>query len=276
MYSQLLRYKRITSDPHTYESDALQLGRHFIERDYPAKMIKKAMKKVSQKCREDLLKQERKNKNEEAVPFVSTYHPRTRHLAHTIKKEWPTITVDEKLAKVMPSIPLHAQRQPPNLKRLLVKNQLPGPTQNCGNQPCGKSRCQICPHIITDNSVRLSSGYVIKPKNHDCDSSNILYCFICTKCPDAVYIGETSTKFRTRFNNHRSTIRQHRTGFPVADHFNKANHSLSDLKICLFGGGYKTADERKLAELRAIINSKSFKFGLNRDISWLDKYNFYK
>ena len=271
-----MRYKRITSDPQTYESDALQLGKHFIERGYPIKMIKKAMEKVSQKRREDLLKQERKEKDEVAIPFVSTYHPKTQYLARTVKQEWHTITTDEKLAKIMPKVPLHAQRQPPNLKKLLVKNQLPGTPKPRGNKPCGKPRCQICAHLITDDSLRLPSGYTINPPNHNCDASNILYCLLCTKCPDVTYIGETSTKFRARFNNHRCTIRQHRMGFPVAEHFNKANHSMSDLKICLFGGGYKTADERKLAELRAIIHSKSFQVGLNKDLSWLDKYNFYK
>ena len=276
VYSQLLRYKRITSDPLTYESDALQLGRHFIERGYPINMIKKSMKRVSQKNREDLLVQKSKHKGEEAVPFVSTYHPKGRQLALTFKKEWPTIKADEKLAKIMPRAPLHAQRQPPNLKRLLVRNQLPGPAQPRGNKPCGKSRCQICPHILTDNSVRLSSGYTIYPPDHNCDSSNILYCFLCDKCPEVAYIGETSTRFRVRFNNHRCTIRQRRTGFPVAEHFSQADHSLSDLKICLFGGGYKSADERKLAELRTIIRTKSFQIGLNRDLSWLEKYSFFK
>ena len=234
------------------------------------------MRRVSEKRREDLLNKEKRAKDEDTVPFVSTFHPKTQHLAQTIKKEWSTITANEKLAKIMPKVPLHAQRQPPNLKRLLVKNQLPGPPKPRGNQPCGKSRCQICPHLIRDNSVHLSSGFTINPPNYDCDSRNILYCLLCSKCPNAVYIGETSTKFRTRFNNHRHTIRQNRSGFPVAEHFNGANHSLKDLKICLFGGGYKSADDRKLAEMRAIILSRSFQVGLNRELSWLDKYSFYK
>nr|XP_054774674.1 uncharacterized protein LOC129282841 [Lytechinus pictus] len=246
VYSQLLRYKRITSDPKTYEADAIHLGKRFIERDYPVNMVKKAMKRVKEKNREDLLNPKMKIKNEGRIPFVSTFHPQTKKLAQTVKKEWSEITADKHLTKVMLKAPLHAQRQPPSLKRLIVKSRLPGPPQPKGNQPCGKARCQICPHIITDSSVHLPTGYAIKPPNHNCDSSNILYCLLCSKCPHVTYIGETSTKFRTRFNNHRSTIRHHRDGFPVAEHFYRENHSIGDLKIVLFGGGYKSAEERKL------------------------------
>ena len=47
-----------------------------------------------------------------------------------------------------------------------MKNRLPGPPAPKGNQPCGKARCQIRPHIITNSSVHLSTGYTINPPNH--------------------------------------------------------------------------------------------------------------
>ena len=271
-----MRYKRITSNPLTYEHDALELCRHFVDQGYPIALINKAMDKVGTKSRAELLEPKTKPLDSEPIPFVSTFHPHAQNVARMLKKEWSTLTSDEELSKLMPIVPLHAQRQPPNLKKLLVKNKLPGPPPPRGNKPCGKPRCQTCRHIITDSTVRLPSGYTIRPPNHNCDSANILYCLLCAKCPEITYIGETSTRFRIRFNNHKISIRQHRTGFPVAEHFATDNHSVEDMKVCLFGGGYESAEERKLDELRAIIKSHSFINGLNKELSWLKKYTFYE
>ena len=88
------------------------------------------------------------------------------------------------------------------------------------------------------------------------------------------YIGETSTRFRMIFNNHKSSISKNRKDFPVANHFSGPNHALKDLKVCIFGGGYKSAEDRKWAELRSIVQSRSFEIGMNKDLSWLSPYTF--
>ena len=42
----------------------------------------------------------------------------------------------------------------------------------------------------------------------DCNSNNVVYLIICKVCGQQ-YVGSTSTKFRLRFNNHKSRLRAH-------------------------------------------------------------------
>ena len=277
VYSQLLRYKRITSEPKVFETDASNLGKQFIKRGYPTRLVHHALTEVRKKSRTDLLSVEPRHGNNERIPLVTTYHPQVKKFANTTKKEWSAnINLDPKLSKAMGEPPLHSQRQPPNLRRLLVSSELPKPPQTKGNKKCGKPRCQICKHLTTDSEVKLSKSYVIHPPNHTCDAKNVLYSIICAKCPGVSYIGETCTKFRSRFNNHKSSITKKHKDFPVATHFNLPDHSISDIKVCIFGGGYKSAEERKWAELRHIVESRSFETGLNKDLSWLSTFTFYR
>ena len=248
VYSQLLRYKRITSDPQTFVHDANNLGKQFIRRGYPARLVKSAITKVSKKSRENLTQGPKERVNTR-VPLVTTYHPQIGNLAKLARKEWSGIKLDSKLSEHMGEVPLLSQRQPPNLRTLLVRSTLPEPSQSRGNKKCGKPRCQICQHLVTESVVQVSPSYRIHPPNHTCDSTNVLYCIMCKKCPGKSYIGETGNRFRTRFNNHKSSITQKRTTLPVAEHFTQPDHSLKDLRVCLFGGDYRTADDRKWAEL---------------------------
>ena len=128
VYSQLLRYKRITSDPTMFEADAINLGKHFIRRGYPVRFINNALTslRVSKK-RRDTKPKDGKN---ERIPLVTTYHPQVRKFASTTKREWVNIQLDPKLSVAMGEPPLHSQRQPPNLKSLLVRSELPKPNNS--------------------------------------------------------------------------------------------------------------------------------------------------
>ncbi|XP_063955552.1 uncharacterized protein LOC135154173 [Lytechinus pictus] len=277
VYSQLLRYKRITSDPKVFEADAANLGELFIRRGYPPRLVHHALTQIRKKSREDLLSAEPKQGNNERIPLVTTYHPQAKRFAKTTKREWSAnINLDPKLSTAMGDPPLHSQRQPPSIRKLLVRSELPKPSPPKGNKRCGKPRCQVCTYLTTDSTVKISQSLTVHPPNHTCDAQNVLYCIMCTKCPGVTYIGETSTKFRTRFNNHKSSITKNKKDFPVADHFNLPNHSVKDIKVCIFGGGYRSAEERKWAELRHIVKSRTFESGLNKDLSWLNAFTFYR
>lgn len=276
VFSQMLRFRRIISDEEVFDKEVLVLGQQFVRRGYPPKLIKETIQKVKRKSRDELLTQVKTSTKESRVPLVTTYHPSTGPFVDSVRKEWDTLHIDPVLGRVVGAPPLHAQRQPANLRKMLVRSKMPEPPKPRGNVPCGKARCQICKHIITDASVRISDRLTIKPEKHDCNASNILYCLFCKRCPGVVYVGETSTKFRTRFNNHKSSITNKRVDLPVARHFSEQGHSLSDIKVCLFGGGYKTAEERKIAELRAIVKSRSFESGLNKDLSFLNTFTFFR
>ena len=102
-----------------------------------------------------------------------------------------------------------------------------------------------------------------------------MYLIHCQKCPEAQYIGEIGGNFRYRFNNHTHSIRQKKL-LPLQLHFNADDHNIKDLKVCILKGNFKDTKHRKLTELQFIINFENNKFGLNKDISVLSKYDTLK
>ena len=54
--------------------------------------------------------------------------------------------------------------------------------------------------------------------------------FLCAKCPNAVYVGETSNRLRFRLNNNKHSIKHNLSGYPVAMHFNEQSHTIEELR----------------------------------------------
>ena len=46
-----------------------------------------------------------------------------------------------------------------------------------------------------------------------------------------IYIGETGRKLRSRIGEHLRSVRNNTPGFPVAQHFNSADHSITDVQV---------------------------------------------
>ena len=101
-----------------------------------------------------------------------------------------------------------------------------------GHISCGNNRCLICRlHRIEGPTVEsCSTGKRYRLKNIlDCNSHNVIYSLTCSKC-NVQYVGKTQTKLRTRFNNHKSTIRKRGDG-TVDLHFNLPGHDISDIRL---------------------------------------------
>ena len=89
-------------------------------------------------------------KNIERVPLVVTYHPELLCLGKILSNHLPTLHISEKMKKMVPNPPLVANRQPKNLKDLLVRVTTKPPQHLYeGNSPYGRPRCKICTHIQT-------------------------------------------------------------------------------------------------------------------------------
>ncbi|KAJ8025623.1 hypothetical protein HOLleu_33232 [Holothuria leucospilota] len=103
--------------------------------------------------------------------------------------------------------------------------------------------------MITDPRITiLPKGIQLSTGPYSCNSSNVVYLLLCDRCPNVSYIGETSTTFRLRFNNHKASVRNNSSGLPVAEHFNVINHSLNDLKFAILFAGFPTSEARKKQE----------------------------
>ena len=87
--------------------------------------------------------------------------------------------------------------------------------------------------------------------------------------PALVYIGETGRTLRQRFGEHLRSIEKNLPGFPVAEHFDTAGHSINDALvrgIMLCGENA----QRKRMEMRLIFQlGTSHLCGLNSDFRFL-------
>ena len=277
VYSQCLRTKRICSNPGDYDRSISSLAGHFLSCGYPIRTIKQGIRKASLINRHDLLTYKNKTPNKR-IPLVFEFHPLIPSLARTLKQSFASLKDDPTLHDLFNDPPLLALRQPPNLRRLIAPSKLPIPKQpSVGNTCCNKQRCQICKHINTGERVTIPHvKFQLNPPNLNCDSTNLVYIFHCNLCIHGLYVGETGTSFRLRFNNHKKSIRDNAIGFPVAEHFNLPGHSLDNLKVTLIASDFVCTERRKRAELSWIFKLHSHLIGLNKDLGLLNQYTFYQ
>ena len=109
------------------------------------------------------------------VPLVTTYHPSTKTLVREINKEWQHLCHDKSLPATFSNHPINAQRQPKNLKNLLVKSSISKTQKKKGNSPCGKSRCQICAHMLTSEKIELTNTFSVSTPQQKCHLLHFMY-----------------------------------------------------------------------------------------------------
>ena len=132
---------------------------------------------------------------------------------------------------------------------------------------CGYMDMKDC-FVSTATGKRYSINYSL-----NCNSCNVVYLITCKIC-GLQYVGSTTTKFRLRFNNHKSRIRRHEKLEQVNrendDLFYKhlwseGHNGLSDVKIQII---HRVNGERELRETEGQwaykLNTLS-PYGLNDD-----------
>ena len=85
------------------------------------------------------------------------------------------------------------------------------------------------------------------------------------------YIGETSNRLRLRLNNHKKSIRDNSSVFPVAVHFNLPDHSLKNLRCVIQRGDFKTTADRLIYEQTLIHKFKTH----SKDLPFLSPYIYF-
>lgn len=73
-YSQLLRIKRIVDDPRKYNRRKYEMGRKFLDRGYPKKLIEGHIQKVDELDEDNTLQKKVTVSKSNRIPFVSTYN----------------------------------------------------------------------------------------------------------------------------------------------------------------------------------------------------------
>ena len=75
---------------------------------------------------------------------------------------------------------------------------------------------------------------------------------------------------------YKKGIRDNHKGFPVAVHYNQADHFINDLPCVILNGNFTTTADRQLHQQKLIQRFDSNKCGLNRDFGFLSKYDFFQ
>ena len=136
--------------------------------------------------------------------------------------------------------------------------------------------CQICNIIDIRPSLKIpGTNIAVRPGNYYCNSSNVIYLIKCKKCDSSNYIGEASTFFRLRMNNHKNSIRDNNKGLPVARHFNKPDHSICDLECVLLKGDFSNNTDSLIEEQTLIRKFKTDAHGLNQDLDFLAPHTYF-
>ena len=104
---------------------------------------------------------------------------------------------------------IQSKRQPPNLKKLLTKAEYGEVLSGTFN--CSDKRCEYCNYLLINDHYTFKNVQItFKLKNRfTCDSFNLIYVVICSKCNEE-YIGETrerKTELRDRVRVYRQHIR---------------------------------------------------------------------
>jgi hypothetical protein len=235
--SQLLRFKRISSNFADYNNACKILFNALAKRNYSKSLLRKmkrdiwglddTLKRVAPVISEDL---------PIVIPFC--------HLGNALAKNWKNSVSKNDKFKNFRLITAYCNSK--NLRKTLVRGSLivggnnvrPRNTNSvpCGNLAvgmycCHSARCKACNYIKPSNkftSTFNNRSFNIK-SNLTCDSANVIYLITCKQC-HRQYVGQTGRALRDRICDHLSNIRTHKST-PIALHFNLPNHSLTDFEI---------------------------------------------
>ena len=179
-------------------------------------MVRSQILKARKFSRKELLEKEQPKNNNNKVVLNVTYHPSFSNLKHTLRDIHLLLTPDKEHEKVFSTVPIVGFKKGKSLKDFLVRAKVPPiekPKGGCA--PCGGKRCQVSNFIKDTDKFQVTTkdkNYFINTFNKvNCNSKYVVYLIECKTCGKP-YVGSTETRFRSRFNNYRSSQRNYEKG----------------------------------------------------------------
>ena len=94
-------------------------------------------------------------RNDYKLVFNITYHPNFSNLKDTMLFLHLLLTPDQEHQQLFDKVPIIGFRRAKSLKDILVRAKVPPVQRNEGLcWPCKKSRCEICEHIVSNDSFK--------------------------------------------------------------------------------------------------------------------------
>ncbi len=100
-------------------------------------------------------------------------------------------------------------------------------------QPCkSKHGCKTCKYIDYNTVCKsnITGKKFCSMSLASCATPTVVYLITCSKC-GIQYVGETVNTLRMRFGQHRNNIEKRKGNSLLVEHFNQANHSVSDVTV---------------------------------------------
>ena len=213
-----------------------------VNRGYKTKFVRDQIQRARALDCEELL-EGRPQSPKRGIPFVVTYYPGLPNIGRVLRELHFLMHISEKIKRAIRDLPMMAFRQPKSLKDYLFHAKLRPLDRNNGDsrgtQKCSSAITLLRRICFFFNKV-TGTSYSI---NHrlDVNSRNVVYLVSCKVC-GLQYVGSTTTKFRLRFNNHKSRLQEH---FKMSDankvgddliyryFYSQGHHGLQDVTIQL-------------------------------------------
>ena len=203
IYSQALRLRRLCSEENVFKSRLSDLKQWFLRRGYPLALIKKQIERLNGVTQEIALRPKERLEEPTGVPFVVTYNPSLSRLGRTINALLPTLYADKRVKEVFTPRPFVSYRSGRSLKGHLVRSKLYPMERLVGCSGCRGNNCAICKLVKKGGEFESSITKSVYKINHkfNCNSKCVVYLLRCKVC-NKQYVGQTSDKFRKRWNNY--------------------------------------------------------------------------
>ena len=248
VYSQVLRISKRCNSKEKLDNHISSLKNWFLDRGYPEDLIRsQTMKAIEEIDRRENLSLEGisqnadSNSKETGVVFVATYHPALTKINRIIGKNLHILYRNSRCREVFREKPFVTFRNCKKIKDRLVRAKLPPLVERRGSFQCGHPRCDTCKNIVqtveftsnaTNTTFKINFGL-------DCNSMAVIYLITCKIC-GIQYVGECTTKWRTRWANYVQHSKYARKGqkhnqTEFHKHFLRDDHNglVSDVEVTL-------------------------------------------
>ena len=267
-FSQLLRLKRIVSDPQILTKRIEEMKQFFLARGYPPSILHKAHERINHIDRKTLLQRSNTNKSW-SIPLILTYSKLNTRIAATVKKNAKLLHIDPSTKQMFSNTIVTAYRNSKSLSDHLIHSKLPDyepVDKSVGTFNCLRPRCNTCSYVHNTNMIFGPNGRYIKIHDrYSCISEAVVYCISCELC-DSLYIGQTCRRLADRITEHLRDIKMNNIDKPVSRHFNSPGHSIKNLKVCILKE-VKNTDRRIQFESFIIKDLNTvYPFGMNLDL----------
>ena len=158
-----------------------------------------------------------------------TYHPSNTYIKRYLLQDFRVLSTDQQTRDIFPQPPVVAYNRDLSLRDILVHSTDSSFTELPRSQACQRPRCYTCEFITPLTELQGPNSTFTIRDHFTCMSENLVYCISCRRCSH-IYIGETGRSLRSRIGEHLRSVGNNTCGFPVAQHFNSAGHSITDVR----------------------------------------------